>query len=473
MQTHQLKNFSKEKTIHFVGILLSQGYKVSGSDSKESGNTIKIKDQGANVFIDHQASNVREAHWVVVSSAIASDNPELVYARENNIPILKRAEMLSLLMDRGQYRIAVAGTHGKTTTSSMLAYLLQQAGRNPTYVIGGVLQNTGSNAGLGGDEYFVVEADESDSSLLLMNPNVLIITNVEADHMDHFENYEQIQNLFEQCIAKLPKDGLLIVCADDPGIRLLLKSAQEKNILPSNVISYGFEEGLTYRAENIRYEKNHIRFSMIRPAQKTMVEMELSIPGKHNVLNSLAVAVLAQYFRIPQSVLKTALRDFRGARRRFMQLGERHDILVIDDYAHHPTEIQSVLEATRSGWPDRKLVAVFQPHRFTRTHYFQKEFAQALALADEVVLTDVYAASEKPMEGISGQTILKWLGDVPHQYFKRKEEVSLYLAETVAPRSVVVVMGAGDINHVAKDYWNRLQQKEFHGQNHSEKVKVA
>jgi UDP-N-acetylmuramate--alanine ligase len=343
----------------------------------------------------------------------------------------------------------------------------------PTYVIGGVLQNTGSNAGLGNDDYFVVEADESDSSLLLMNPNVLIITNVEADHMDHFENYEQIQSLFEQCIAKLPKDGLLIVCADDPGVRQLLKSAQSKNILPSRVITYGFEEGLDYRADNVRFEKNHIRFSMIRSAQKTMVEMELAIPGKHNVLNSLAVAALAQIFRIPQSALKTALRDFRDARRRFMQLGEWQDILVIDDYAHHPTEIQSVLEAIRSGWPDRKLVAVFQPHRFTRTHYFQKEFAQALSLADEVILTDVYAASEKPMEGISGQTILKWLGDVSHQYFKRKEEVSLYLSEVVVPKSVVVVMGAGDINHVAKDYWNRLQQKDFKSVSSLAKSKIA
>jgi len=470
-QKIRLTHFPKDRFIHFVGIggigmsaiaqiLLNRGYLVSGSDQKDSLNTIRLRDQGARIFIGHKAENVREADCIVVSSAIAKDNPELTGAKENNIAIYPRAQMLSILMDESKHRIAIAGTHGKTTTSAMTSMVLEQAGVSPTFLVGGVLNEKGSNAGLGGTEYFVAEADESDSSILLLNPNILVITNIEADHLDHFENLEAIMKVFETCVANLPQDGLLVVNAEHHGTKELLKRCADKKILPNHVVTFGFEAG-KFQAKNLRSEGLATKFSLVDSETKTLQEIELSIPGEHNVLNAMAVIAVMKHLGIHFSPMLSGLKRFTGTKRRFQIIGETGGVLIVDDYAHHPSEITATLHAARQGFNPEKLWAIFQPHRYTRTYFFEQGFAESLQIADEVIVTDVYAASESPIEGVSGENITRRITSKPVHYFPKKDEIGLYLSKLVQPGEMVVFMGAGDIYAVAKDLHHRLVQKSF------------
>jgi UDP-N-acetylmuramate--alanine ligase len=445
----------RTRRIHFVGVggigmsgiaevLANLGYEVSGSDVKGSEVTDRLATLGVKILTGHRTGNVGTADVVVVSSAISRDNTEVVEARSRHVPVIPRAEMLAELM-RLRYGIAIAGTHGKTTTTSMVALVLERAGLDPTAVIGGRLSAFGSNARLGSGDYMVAEADESDRSFLTLSPVIAVVTNIDREHMESYGTWDNLQQAFAEFANKVPFYGAVIACADDEPVRRLLPR------LTRRVITYGLEAGADVVGHGMELEAFGSRCTVLhRPGSGPTGELgalRLHVPGRHNVLNALAAAAVGVEVGIPFSRIASALEEFRGAERRFQIRGEAGGVLVVDDYGHHPTEIAAVLAAARAGI-DRRIVAVFQPHRYSRTQLLLEAFGPAFDGADRIVMTDIYAAGEAPIEGVTGEALAAAIGhgaSAPVDYVPRLEDLPAAVAQLVQPGDLVITLGAGSI----------------------------
>ncbi len=457
--------------VHFVGIggsgmsgiaevMLSLGYRIQGSDIKPNKQTRRLEKLGATVFIGHAADNIRDADAVVVSSAVDETNPEVAAAREQLMPVVQRAEMLAELM-RFRYSIAVAGTHGKTTTTSLVASVLAEGGLDPTFVIGGRLKSADANARLGQGEYLVAEADESDASFVHLKPMLAVITNIDADHMSTYDgDIKKLREGFVEFLHNLPFYGLAVMCSDDPGIREILGSTGRA------VMTYGLGEDADLRANNVEFDAGVTRFDVIRGEDKPPLSISLSLPGLHNVRNALAAIAVAGELQVADDAVVRALENFEGIDRRFQSYGDIDTdagrIMLIDDYGHHPTEVDATLAAARSGWPDKRVVLVFQPHRYTRTRDLMDDFAQVLSEADVLVLLDVYAAGEAPIAGADGRAIARAVrsrGAVEPVFVESLDELPPVLKDVLEDGDLVLTMGAGDIGAFAASLPDLLRNK--------------
>lgn len=421
-------------------IALSDGISVSGSDSKDSSVLTALTALGARVYTSHEAAHVNGADVVIYSTAISASNPEMAYAIERSIPILTRAQALALLM-KGSRSIAVAGTHGKTTTSSMMTVALQACGTDPSFAIGGTLMASGSNAHRGTGDFFVVEADESDGSFVEYKPLAAIVTNIEHDHVDFFHTPQAVTEVFDSFAATISPEGFLVYCADDPGSKRLGQSH-----LTCTPISYGTSEGVDLALDQISLQPMGSSARVMWKG-RTVGAVELHVPGLHNLLNAAACLAMGMALQLPIHQLLEGLHNFRGAGRRFELKATEHGIRIIDDYGHHPTEIRVTLEAARRYAGDGRVLVIFQPHRYSRTQAFLDEFAAALDLADDVTLLEIYAASEKPIHGITSELIAEKMQR--GRYLPNFAQAADRLIEMAKPGDVVITLGAGDVNSLA------------------------
>ena len=443
--------YGKIEKIHFVGIggigmsgiaevLLNLEYKVSGSDLRASDTTQRLTSLGAEIGIGHQAENLQNVDVVVISSAVHDDNPEVIEAHRLHVPVIPRAEMLAELM-RMKYGIAIAGTHGKTTTTSMAASILGHAGIDPTIVIGGKLNAIGTNARLGQGKFLLAEADESDGSFLVLSPTIAVVTNIDADHLDHYSGIEEIKSTFVKFINKVPFYGLSILCLDDPNIRAILPLVKKR------YLTYGLSAQADIRATHVRHDGFNTSFVAHYKGYR-LGEVSFPMPGPHNVLNAMACIAVALELDIPFGAIQEGFAKFSGVGRRFQVKGEPGGIMVVDDYGHHPAEIKATLAAARQGWPERRIVAAFQPHRYTRTHELFSDFVTAFYDADVLILTDVYAAGEQPIEGATAERLAKELrrhGQKDVTWIADRQMIPDHLAGIVREGDIVITLGAGNI----------------------------
>ncbi len=456
--------------IHLIGIggagmsgiaevLLNLGYQVQGSDLLSNAVTERLVSLGGHVFQGHDADYLRDADVVVVSSAIPATNPEVTEAQRRRIPVVQRAEMLAELM-RFHYGIAVAGTHGKTTTTSLVASVLAEGGLDPTFVIGGRLASVDANAKLGSGRYLVAEADESDASFLHLQPMIAVVTNIDADHLTSYEGeLGRLKQGFTDFLHNLPFYGLAVMCADDANTRELISG------LGRRVVTYGFSESADVQARNARTTGLATSFEVHRIDLKPL-QLTLNLPGRHNVLNALAAVAVAAELKVEDRAIQAAFAEFAGIDRRFQVLGSVATpsglVTFVDDYGHHPTEIAATLAAARETWPDHRLVVVFQPHRYTRTQELFDDFAQVLSTTDVLVLTDVYAAGEEPITGADGRSLARAVrarGAVEPIFIENLDTLAATLAEVIRADDVVLTMGAGSIGAVARSLPDRLATK--------------
>ena len=457
-------------TIHLVGIggtgmsgiaevLLNLGYTVQGSDLRPSATTRRLESLGARVARTHAAENVEGADVVVVSSAIDAANPEIARALENRTPVVQRAEMLGELM-RFRYSIAVAGTHGKTTTTSLVASVLAEGGEDPTFVIGGRLKSADSNARLGAGRYLVAEADESDASFMHLQPMIAVVTNVDADHLGtHGGDYEHLKLSFVEFLHNLPFYGLAVICSDDADAAALTRN------IARPYVTYGFNETADVRAVNLTRDRERSTFEVHRPGKREPLQVTLRLPGRHNVQNALAAIAVGTELDIPDACIQRALAEFQGIDRRLQLLGDvaidGGSVTIVDDYGHHPTEIAATLEATRQVWPDRRVVLVFQPHRYTRTRDLFDDFARVLSDVDALVLSEVYPAGEAPIPGADGKDLCRAIrsrGRVEPVLLTDLDELPRTLANILKPGDLVLTMGAGSIGSMAQELPEKLAQ---------------
>ncbi len=457
----QSPQMRKVTRIFFVGIggagmggiaevLLNEGYQVAGSDIQAGAMTQRLTALGADIAIGHKAENVEGANVVVVSSAINEANPEIQFARQQRIPIIRRAEMLAELM-RFRHGIAVAGTHGKTTTTSLIATIFGEAETDPTFVIGGLLNSAGTNARLGKSRYLIAEADESDASFLHLQPMMSVVTNIEADHMDTYDgDFSKMTDTYIEFLHNLPFYGQAVVCGDDPVIRDLLPR------IGRSVLTYGFNDDNDVQATNIQYQFGCTSFDAIRPGREPLA-IELKLSGAHNVLNALAAITVATEEDIEDSAICRALSTFGGIGRRFEVLGEFStsvgEVTLVDDYGHHPTEVAATIAAARNNWPSQRLVMVYQPHRFSRTRDLYEDFVEVLSQVDCLLLLDVYAASEQPIEGADSRALARSIrarGQLEPVYVGSHEELPSILANQLQNGDIVMTQGAGNIGQLAK-----------------------
>ncbi len=454
-------------TIHFVGIggsgmcgiaevLLNLGYKVQGSDLKTSSVTKWLVGLGARISLGHAAENITGADVVVVSGAVARGNPEVDAALEQRIPVVPRAEMLAELM-RFRYSVAVAGTHGKTTTTSLVASILAEGGEDPTFVIGGLLKSAGSNARLGTGRYLVAEADESDASFTRLQPLIAIVTNIDNDHLaTHGGDFELLKQSFVDFLHNLPFYGLAVLCFDDANVRSIVRRVGRP------ILSYGLSADADVRAENIRRNGLQTCFDVVRPSGAPL-EVTVNLPGAHNVLNSLAAIAVAIEIGIDDAAIQRALAGFQGVERRLQHVADVETasghVTIVDDYGHHPTEVAATLEALRQGYPERRLVLAFQPHRYTRTHDLIDDFGKVLSTADVLLVTEVYAAGETPIPGADGRAICRAVRSralVEPLFVEKVEELAESLKDIIRGGDVIVTMGAGNITTVSHGLPDRL-----------------
>ncbi len=458
------RQMRRVQNVFFVGIggvgmsgiaevLINLGYEVSGSDLKPSPNTDRLVARGATVYFGHAAENVESASVVVTSSAIHTSNPEVARARELGIPVIRRAEMLAELM-RFRFGIAIAGTHGKTTTTSLTASILTDAGLDPTFVIGGVLTAAGSNARLGDGQYLVAEADESDRSFWLLQPMISIVTNIDADHLENYDgSYEVLKKGFVRFLHNLPFYGLAVVCIDDPGVQAILGE------IARPIRTYGFSEKAEVRAVNVRQDGLLMRFDVIDQSRDLTFPVALNMPGKHNALNALAALIVGEELGLDRQAIIDGFAQFKGVGRRFTHHGSIwHDngqADLFEDYGHHPSEIRAVLDAAHEGFGERRVVIVFQPHRFTRTRDLLDDFAAVLADCEALVLTEVYSAGEAPIAGADTRALARAIrahNRVEPIVIADKQDILNHLAkDLLQDGDVVVFLGAGDIGRMAKE----------------------
>jgi UDP-N-acetylmuramate--alanine ligase len=458
--------FRKTRHIHFVGIggsgmsgiaevLLNLGYKVSGSDLSQSESVKHLTGIGATVFMGHKASNVNGAEVVVVSSAVSPDNEEVVAARGKLIPVIPRAEMLAELM-RLKYSIAVAGAHGKTTTTTMVSSVLFAGGLDPTVVIGGRVNSIGSGAKLGQGDFLVAEADESDGSFLKLTPTIAVVTTIDAEHLDHYGNMEEIKKAFLKFVNKVPFYGSSVLCLDQGHIQSIIPQVEKR------FITYGFSSQAEYSAGDIKFSGRTTVFTALR-RQKALGEIRLNIPGMHNVYNSMAAIAVGIELDMDFDLIKKGLEEFSGVQRRFQLKGEVDGVMVVDDYGHHPAEIKATLKAARDGWKDKRLITVFQPHRYTRTRDLLKDFYTAFYDSDSLIITDIYPAGEKPIDGINAQLVYEGIKGHGHRdvvFIENKEEIAPYLSKKVREGDIVITLGAGDVWKVGEEFLKAMSNEQ-------------
>ncbi len=443
--------FGKVRKIHMIGIggigmsgiariLTELGFEITGSDIVRTELTKELERMGVKIFYEHRKKNIEGADVVVYSSAIPPDNPEILSAKEKGIPVISRAEMLAELM-RMRYSVAVSGTHGKTTTTSMIAEIFEKAGFDPTVVIGGRVVETGKNAKLGNGNYLIAEADESDRSFLRLFPTIAVITNIEPEHLEYYESFDELKKAYIEFIHRTPFYGVAVLCADNPGVREIIPMVKRKKV------TYGIWEEADVKVETVE-KKNWGSLFTVRMEGKRET-FELQVPGEHNIENSLAAISVAQEIGVSIEVIKEALKSFKGVKRRMEKKGEKKGILYIDDYAHHPTEIKVTLKAIKEAVPKRRMVVLFQPHRYTRTYYLHNEFRDAFIDADYLVITKIYPACEPPIPGVSAKLIydaVRKFG-VPEKvyYEEAHEDVITRIVNELRENDVFVTLGAGDV----------------------------
>ena len=457
----QPQGMGRVRRVHFVGIggagmsgiaevMHNLGYEISGSDLRENAVTRRLTGLGINVIPGHAAANVAACDVVVVSTAIATDNPELIAAHDQRIPVVPRAEMLAELM-RFRYGIGVAGTHGKTTTTSLTASVLAEGGLDPTFVIGGQLNSASTNAQLGSGHYLVAEADESDASFLYLQPSMTVVTNIDADHLSAYEgDFGRLRQTFIDYLHHLPFYGLAVLCLDDPEVANILSEVTRP------VITYGIDSDADVRASELHQDKLQTHFQVQRPGHDKPLSITLNLPGRHNVLNALAAIAVATELGVSDEAIQQALSGFQGIGRRFEVAGELQmaagKVLLIDDYAHHPREIAPTLDAVRTGWPGRRLVVVFQPHRYSRTHDLFDDFIQVLSGVDVLVLSEVYAAGEAPISGADGRALARGIrarGHVDPVFIEKLDMLPDVLDDVLRDGDILLTLGAGDIGAAA------------------------
>ncbi len=447
--------------IHFIGIggtgmsgiakiLMNMGYTVSGSDLKVSEALIRLRDAGARVFIGHNASNVEGADVVVVSSAIPKTNPEYIKAFESNIPVVHRADMLSLLMTPKK-GIAITGAHGKTTTTSMISLIMEKNGFDPTVIIGGELNDIGGNATLGKGEYLVAEADESDGSFMKLHPHIAVITNIENDHMDYYKNMNSMKKAFKKFVDNVNKDGFIIFGNDNKYVQELVKETNKE------YYTVGINYPSDFMAKNVKMNGLITHFDVCF-RERLLGEVELHVPGLHNILNATTAIAVGNRIGIDMEGIIEAIKTFRGVQRRFQIISDIRGIKVIDDYAHHPTEIKATLRAARNCNP-KKIYAIFQPHRYTRTQLLAEEFGAAFIDADEVIITSIYSAGEQPIKGVSSALIIDSLkrNEKNVVFIENKEDIADYILDRAMPGDYILTIGAGDINKIAYNIADKLE----------------
>jgi len=461
-RTGNIPEMRRIRNIHFIGIggagmcgiaevLLNQGYAIFGSDLSESATTRRLRGLGATVHIGHRDDNLGSADVVVVSTAIDRSNPEILSAIERRIPIIRRAEMLAELM-RYRHAICVAGTHGKTTTTSLTAAILAQGGLDPTYVIGGLLTSAGTNAKLGASRYLVAEADESDASFLHLPPMVAIVTNIDDDHMQTYDgDFEKLKQAFISFLHNLPFYGLAVLCIDDPVIRQILPQVSRP------VLTYGFSEQADFRISDVVQKERVTRFAVQRPGQKEKLPIAINMPGLHNVLNATAAIAVATDEGIADQDIQAAITGFQGVGRRFDVQPplrcKRGSVMLVDDYGHHPTEVAANIKAIRDGWPTKRLVMIYQPHRYTRTHDLYDDFVDVLSEVDLLLMLEVYAAGEKPIPGADSKSLCRGIrqrGKIDPLLVKKPEELKHMLNELLQDGDILVTQGAGSVGNLCK-----------------------
>ncbi|AMV73109.1 UDP-N-acetylmuramate--L-alanine ligase [Desulfuromonas sp. DDH964] len=457
--------YGKIRKIHFIGIggigmsgiaevLLNLGYQVSGSDLRESEITRRLSELGGEIAYGHRAENLREVDVVVTSTAVKADNPEVQEAHRLLVPVIPRAEMLAELM-RMKYGIAVAGTHGKTTTTSMIATVLSHGGLDPTAVIGGRLDLLGSNAKLGQGKFLVAEADESDGSFLKLSPTIAIVTNIDLDHLDYYHDLEEIKATFVDFINKVPFYGAAVLCLDDPNIQSIIPQVRKR------FISYGLATQADYQATEIMHREGETSFTVLCRGER-LGSISFRMPGRHNVLNALATVAVAMELELPFAEIAAGFADFGGVGRRFQIRYNAGGIMVVDDYGHHPAEIKATLAAARSGW-DRRVVAVFQPHRFTRTRALFDDFVTAFYQADTLLVMDIYAAGEEPIAGVDARALTAGIAGHGHRdahYLAEQAAVIDHLLGQVRPGDIVITLGAGNVWQVGAELAELLKQRQ-------------
>ncbi len=456
------------RNVHFVGIggtgmcgiaevLLNLGYEVSGSDLAQNEAVFRLRRLGAKVTMGHRAENVAGADVVVYSSAVTQENVEVAAARREKIPVIRRAEMLAELM-RMKYSIAVAGTHGKTTTTSYIAAVLGAGGLDPTVVVGGRINALGANARLGEGEYLVAEADESDGSFLRLAPSIAIVTNIDEEHLDFYGDFEAIKRAFLEFVNKTPFYGFSVLCLDHPTVQELIPQVEKR------FYTYGFGSQADYLGEDFRHEEGEGVFSVRRRGER-LGEIRLRMPGRHNAYNALAATAVAAELDVPFEVIQKALHEFAGIGRRFERVGEAAGVILVDDYGHHPEEIRVTLRAAREGWPDRRLVVLFQPHRYSRTRDLGEAFHTAFNDSDVLFVAPIYAAGEAPIEGVSAAGIAEGVRSHGHKSCEEAADLDdalARLAAAVRPGDIVFTLGAGDVWKAGRDLLDRLTERENH-----------
>jgi len=456
--------FRKTKNIFFVGIggigmsgiaelLLNLGFNIFGSDLLENENIKRLKKLGIKIFIGHNTNNLINCDVLVYSSAVPLGNPEIIQAKLMGIPIIKRAEMLGELINVKELSIAVGGTHGKTTTSSMIGTMLSYAKKDPTLVVGGLVQNLNSNSKLGSGDIIVVEADEFDRSFLALKPTIAIVNNIELEHTDCYNSIDDLEDAFLQFCQSVPFYGSVIINIDYISTQKIIHKIERP------MTTYGRSRDAAYRAKNLRFNEITSTYSVFR-AKENLGEIQLHVPGEHNVMNSLGAVALGIELGLSFELIKQGLKSYRGVRRRFDIKGVVNDVMVVDDYAHHPSEVSATINAAKKGW-DRRLIVVFQPHLFTRTKEFYKEFSDSLKNADTIIITDIYPAREKPIPGVTSQLIFDQISKqrkINLHYERKIENIIEILDDIVKPNDMILTLGAGSIWRFSESYFEHLQK---------------
>ncbi len=461
--------FRHVKNIHFIGIggigmsgiaevLCNLGFIVSGSDLKKSKNTDRLETLfGVKIFEGHSADNVGDAEVVVYSSAVKEDNPEVVLAKEKSIPVIPRAEMLAELMMLKPYAVAVSGTHGKTTTTSMVATILGHAGVDPTTVVGGIVNTLGSNARLGKSDWFVTEADESDRSFLMLNPTVAVVTNIDKEHMESYKGMEDVVQCFTDFVNKVPFFGACILCLDDPNVQLIIPRIKRRRV------TYGMTAQADISAKDVTHNDDFSSTFTVLKGTEVLGEINLPVPGKHNVYNALAAIAVALELEVPFDKIAESFNGFQNANRRFQFKGEAQGITVVDDYGHHPTEILATLSAAKNGSNGKRTVVIFQPHRYSRTNELMSEFALSFNNADVLFVTDIYAASESPIEGVTAEILtdnIKKYGHKNAQFIGSVENAADKVIPFLQKDDLVITLGAGTITRLSDEILEKLKANE-------------